>query len=54
MAQRLGLRVADANGAVTVKAVLRGVAAEAAGFAAGDEWLGVDVGARAGWIVADQ
>ena len=47
MAQRLGLRVADANGTVTIKAVLRGGAAESAGFAAGDEWLGVDVGARA-------
>ena len=46
MAQRLGLRVADANGTVTIKAVLRGGAAEIAGFAAGDEWLGVDVGAR--------
>ncbi len=47
MAQRLGLRVSDANGTVTIKAVLRGGAAENAGFAAGDEWLGVDVGARA-------
>ena len=46
MAQRLGLRVSDANGMVTIKAVLRGGAAEIAGFAAGDEWLGVDIGAR--------
>jgi predicted metalloprotease with PDZ domain len=46
LAQRLGLRVADASGTVVVKAVLRGGAAEAAGFAAGDEWLGVEVGAR--------
>ena len=46
MAQRLGLRVAHANGTVTIKAVLRGGGAESAGFAAGDEWLGVDVGAR--------
>jgi predicted metalloprotease with PDZ domain len=46
IAQRLGLRVADANGTVLVKCVLRGGAAETAGFAAGDEWLGVDVGAR--------
>ncbi|MDH4479266.1 MAG: peptidase M61 [Rhodoferax sp.] len=46
MAQRLGLRVADANGTVLVKSVLRGGAAESAGFAAGDEWLGVEVGAR--------
>ena len=46
MAQRLGLRVTDASGTVVVKAVLRGSATEAAGFAAGDEWLGVEVGAR--------
>ncbi|MDM0043098.1 peptidase M61 [Variovorax dokdonensis] len=42
-AQRLGLRVAETNGAVQVKVVLRGGAAEKAGFAAGDEWLGVEV-----------
>ena len=29
-----------------IKAVLRGSAAEAAGLAAGDEWLGLEVGAR--------
>ena len=46
MAQALGLRVADAGGSVQIKMVLRGGAAEQAGFAAGDEWLGVDVGAR--------
>ena len=40
MAQRLGLRVGDSVG-VQIKAVLRGGAAEQAGFAAGDEWLGV-------------
>ncbi len=40
MAQRLGLRVGDSGG-VQIKAVLRGGAAEQAGFAAGDEWLGV-------------
>lgn len=45
-AQHLGLRHADANGSVQVKAVLRGSAAERAGFAAGDEWLGLEVGAR--------
>ncbi len=45
-AQHLGLRHADANGSVQVKAVLRGSAAEQAGFAAGDEWLGLEVGAR--------
>ena len=46
-AQHLGLRHADAQGSVQVKAVLRGSAAEAAGFAAGDEWLGLEVGTRA-------
>ena len=45
-AQHLGLRHADASGSVQVKAVLRGSAAEQAGFAAGDEWLGLEVGAR--------
>ncbi len=45
-AQHLGLRHADANGSVQVKAVLRGSAAEQAGFAAGDEWLGLELGAR--------
>jgi len=46
LAQHLGLRHQDANGSVQVKAVLRGSAAEQAGFAAGDEWLGLEVGAR--------
>ncbi|MGA8515163.1 MAG: peptidase M61 [Burkholderiaceae bacterium] len=41
LAQRLGLRVAETNGAVQVKVVLRGGAAERAGFCAGDEWLAV-------------
>ena len=45
-AQHLGLRHADANGSVQVKGVLRGSAAELAGFATGDEWLGLEVGAR--------
>ena len=45
-AQHLGLRHTDANGSVQVKAVLRGSAAEQAGFAAGDEWLGLEVGTR--------
>ncbi len=48
LAQRLGLRMAEANGAVQVKAVLRGGAAEKAGLAAGDEWLGVEVAGQ-GW-----
>jgi predicted metalloprotease with PDZ domain len=46
--QRLGLRTAEANGTVQVKTVLRGGAAEQAGMAAGDEWLGVEV-AGTGW-----
>ena len=41
-AQTLGLRVSEANGLVTVKVVLAGGAAAAAGLAAGDEWLGVE------------
>ena len=45
-AQHLGLRHQDANASVQVKAVLRGSAAERAGLAAGDEWLGLEVGAR--------
>jgi predicted metalloprotease with PDZ domain len=46
MAQRLGLRVSEVGGSVYVKVVLRGSAAETAGLAAGDEWLGLDVGAK--------
>jgi predicted metalloprotease with PDZ domain len=42
--QRLGLRVAEADG-INVKVVLSGGAAEKAGFAAGDEWLGITIGA---------
>jgi predicted metalloprotease with PDZ domain len=41
LAQSLGLRVADSGG-LMVKTVLRGGAGEAAGLAAGDEWLGVE------------
>ena len=41
LAQQLGLRVSESGG-LTVKNVLRGGAAEAAGLAAGDEWLGVE------------
>jgi predicted metalloprotease with PDZ domain len=41
LAQSLGLRVSESGG-LTVKAVLRGGAGEAAGLAAGDEWLGVE------------
>jgi predicted metalloprotease with PDZ domain len=42
MAQRLGLRVSESGGSLTVKTVLRGGLAEKAGVATGDEWLAVD------------
>ena len=42
IAQRLGLRVTETAG-IHVKTVLRGGAAERAGFAAGDEWIGLEV-----------
>lgn len=41
LAQRLGLRVTEGQG-LQVKTVLRGGAAEQAGFSAGDEWLGLE------------
>ncbi len=41
LAQRLGLRVSENQG-VQIKTVLRGGAAEQAGFSAGDEWLGLE------------
>jgi predicted metalloprotease with PDZ domain len=41
MAQRLGLRVSESSGSLIIKTVLRDSLAEAAGFAAGDEWLAV-------------
>jgi predicted metalloprotease with PDZ domain len=47
MQQRLGVRVAEANGTLTVKNVLRGGAAEQAGFAASDEWIGIEAGGAA-------
>ena len=50
LAQRLGLRVAEASGAVQVKVVLRGGAAEQAGFCAGDEWLAVGASAARGGL----
>ncbi len=53
-AQALGLRVTEGS-AVQVKTVLRGGAAEQAGFAAGDEWLGVEIGPEksgSGWRIA--
>lgn len=51
LAQRLGLRVDESNG-IQIKTVLRGGAGERAGLAAGDEWLGIEVGtgaARSSW-----
>lgn len=42
LAQRLGLRVNESGG-LTIKNVLRGTAAEAAGLAAGDEWLALEL-----------
>ena len=52
MAQRLGLRVSEVGGSVHIKGVLRDSAGEAAGLAAGDEWLGLEVGSKSqggGW-----
>ncbi|MES2401331.1 MAG: peptidase M61 [Pseudomonadota bacterium] len=43
LAHRLGIRVSESDG-LRVKTVLRGGIAEKAGFAAGDEWLGVEPG----------
>jgi predicted metalloprotease with PDZ domain len=43
-ADQLGLRVNEHNG-LQIRSVLRGGAAEHAGFAAGDEWLGVEIDA---------
>ena len=51
LAQRLGLRVSEANG-VTVKNVLRGGLAEQAGMAAGDEWLAVECATNEVWRIA--
>ena len=49
LAQRLGLRVSETQG-VVVKTVVSGGAAEKAGFAAGDEWIGVeDANKQSGW-----
>ncbi len=44
MSQRLGLRVQEGSAGLVIKAVLRDGAAEHAGMAAGDEWLGIEVG----------
>ena len=49
LAQRLGLRVSEDH-SVQIKQVLADSAAQRAGFAPGDEWLGLEVGAdRKGW-----
>ncbi|BDU52272.1 peptidase M61 [Limnohabitans sp. INBF002] len=45
LAQRLGLRVAEDHN-VQIKTVLSGSAAHKAGFAPGDEWLGVEVAGK--------
>lgn len=56
LAQRLGLRVSESGG-LTIRNVLRGSVAEAAGLAAGDEWLGIELppsepgSAAQGWRV---
>ena len=50
LAQRLGIRMTETGG-VTIKQVLRGGAAEQAGFAANDEWVGVEVAGN-GWRMA--
>jgi predicted metalloprotease with PDZ domain len=44
--QRLGIRVTESQG-IVMKNVLRGGAAEQAGFAAHDEWVGVEVAGSA-------
>lgn len=47
-AQELGMRVAETGGSVQVKVVLRGGAAEQAGFSANDEWIGIELPAAKG------
>ena len=48
--QALGLRANESTGTVQIKTVLRGGAAEQAGFAAQDEWLAIEVGGE-GWRI---
>ncbi len=48
LAQSLGLRLADGV-ALRIKHVLNGGAAEAAGFCAGDEWLGIETADGQAW-----
>ena len=45
LAQQLGLRVSESQG-LHIKTVLSGGAAQQAGFAAGDEWLGLELPAK--------
>lgn len=47
-AQVLGLRVAESGGSVQIKMVLRGSAAEKAGFSSNDEWIGIELPAAKG------
>jgi predicted metalloprotease with PDZ domain len=47
LAQRLGLRVSEDH-SVQIKTVLSGSTAQRAGFAPGDEWLGVEVTGKQG------
>jgi predicted metalloprotease with PDZ domain len=49
--QRLGIRASEAGGSVVLKNVLRGGAAEVAGMAANDEWIGIEVAGQA-WRLA--
>ena len=51
-AQRLGLRVVETGATIQTKVVLRGGAAERAGFAAGDEWLGIETPDGEAWRLA--
>ncbi len=51
LAQRLGLRVAESQGSLQIKVVLRGGAAEQAGLCAGDEWLAVGVKRGSMWRI---
>ena len=54
MPDQLGLRVADQHGTLVVKNVLRDGLAEHAGLAAGDEWLGIELGkakSAQGWRI---
>ena len=43
LAQQLGLRVGTDGGSIKVKQVLAGTSAHRAGFAAGDEWVAIEV-----------